>query len=81
MTNLNVKEEKDATLNPNIDRPVLLITAMRDPVAIPAMMESWIQPFVSNLQVHSVDAGHWIQIAAKDEVNNRLELFFSEVDN
>ncbi|KIY00265.1 uncharacterized protein Z520_03950 [Fonsecaea multimorphosa CBS 102226] len=80
MANLNQKDEKETVVDPHLRHPVVLITASRDPVAIPAMMESWTRPFAKDLRIHSVDAGHWVQIETKNEVNRILQDFFSEVE-
>lgn len=79
MANVNVQDE--ATLAPeqsHIGQPTLLITAANDYIAIPAMQEQGMRPYVKNLKVESVETGHWLQLEKPDEVNQRLERFFTE---
>lgn len=79
MANLNTEDE--AGIPPerfHIQQPTLLITCSQDPLAIAAMQEGAMRPFVKNLQVETVDTGHWLQLEKADEVNGFLKAFFEQ---
>jgi soluble epoxide hydrolase/lipid-phosphate phosphatase len=69
-----------ASLGPNLELPVLLITANRDMVATAAVMEKGMRQFAEDLRVKELDSGHWVQLEFKDEVNKALEDFISRVE-
>jgi predicted alpha/beta-fold hydrolase len=66
--NLNEEDEMSANIDPNIELPVLLITANRDMVATAAVMEKEIRQFAEEVLVEELDSGHWCSL------NSRMRL-------
>lgn len=62
-----------------IKQPVLLLTAKKDVICVPALHEKTTTTNAENCQVKSMDTGHWIQLEAPEETNRMLESFFQEV--
>lgn len=62
-----------------IDKPTLFVTCTRDAVVIPAVSEKQMRPFVKNIEVKSLDCGHWVQLEATDAVNHLLQEFFDRL--
>ena len=76
--NLNEPDETATPLEPKLTHPVLMVNASKDMVGLPVAPEE-IAPFTDNLEITSVATGHWMQLEAKDEVNEILETFFKKV--
>jgi len=47
----------------------LLISAEKDLIAIAAMQEQGMRPFVKDMRVEKADCGHWLQLEKPDEIN------------
>ena len=62
-----------------IQHPVLLITATDDTVGIPDVQIQNTKPYAYDLRVRPVDAGHFLQLEAPDQVSSELQSFFEEV--
>ena len=78
----NVNTSDEASLAPersHIQQPTLLISAEKDLIAITAMQEQGMRPFVKDLRVETVDCGHWLQLEKPNEINRLLGKFFEEV--
>lgn len=81
VANLNTQDE--STILPenlNVQQRSLLITCSKDYIAVPAMQEEVMRPYVKNLKVETVETGHWLQLEKPGEVNAILQSFFEEVD-
>lgn len=79
MAGLNDKDESSIALErQHIQQPTLLITCNLDPVAVGAMQEQGMRPFVQNLKVEKLEAGHWLQLEKREDVNKTLKAFFEE---
>lgn len=79
MADLN--DEDESSIDPerrHIQQPTLLITCSLDPIAVAAMQEQGMRPFVQNLKVEGLEAGHWVQQEKHGEVNKSLKAFFEE---
>lgn len=59
-------------------KPVLLLVAAKDVVGMPAMQLEPTQAYAPNLTVEELAAGHWLQLEAKDEVNQALRNLFDK---
>ncbi|KAL8949187.1 MAG: hypothetical protein Q9222_004682 [Ikaeria aurantiellina] len=80
MANVNAADE-DAIPKEKwqITKPVLLVSCTRDHVAIPELQEETMSGFVASeggLEIKKLDAGHWVMLEKKDEVNEILRNFF-----
>lgn len=62
----------------HIDRPTLFLASMNDYVAVPAMQEEQMRPLVKDMEVESLDCGHWTQLEKANEVNEILKRFFEK---
>lgn len=79
MADLNNEDESSiAPERWHIQQPTLLITAKLDPIAIPKLQEQEMRPFVQDLKVEKVEAGHWVMQQKREEVNQTLKAFFDE---
>ncbi|KAK3167934.1 hypothetical protein OEA41_004380 [Lepraria neglecta] len=74
---LNLQDEnvipKSAT---NLTKPVLLLTAAKDPVGTPARAERSTRPYAPDLWVQEIDSGHFLMLEKADEVNKAIKEFF-----
>ena len=59
-----------------IKRPVLLLTATRDPLGTPRLADGSTRPYAANLRVKAIDAGHFLMLEKAKEVNGAMEAFF-----
>ncbi|KAL8653888.1 MAG: hypothetical protein Q9210_001839 [Variospora velana] len=77
MANVNAADE-DAlpTERHRIDKPTLLITCKKDYVCVPVLQEEQMKPLVKDMEIESLDCGHWVPLEAADEVNRILQDFF-----
>lgn len=79
MANLNTEDEEEIPPERFLIRQrTLLITCGKDILAIPAMQEAAMRPFVKDLKVEKVETGHWLQLEKPEEVNEILKKFFEE---
>lgn len=62
-----------------LQKPVLLVTASKDPVGLPSTAIGGTQPFAPDLRIVPIEAGHWVQLEKRNEVNAALEAFFVEL--
>lgn len=65
----------------HIDKPTLLVVCTKDPVAIPAIQIEGTKPYVKELEIESLESGHWVQLAKANEVNEMLKGFFDRHRN
>ena len=80
MANVNVEDEVSlAPERSHIQQPTLLICADKDVIAIAAMQEQGMRPFVKDLKIEHVDSGHWVQLEKPEKVNRILATFLEEV--
>ncbi|KAL8728162.1 MAG: hypothetical protein Q9181_005436 [Wetmoreana brouardii] len=63
----------------NITKPVLLLTAAKDPIGTPARAELSTRPYAPDLMVKEIDSGHFMMLEKADEVNEALEEFFGAI--
>ncbi|KAF4470262.1 alpha beta-hydrolase [Fusarium albosuccineum] len=62
-----------------IKQPVVLITAARDRIALPEAQVNNTKPFAADINITSVDAGHFLQVEKPQEVNKKLEAFIKSL--
>ncbi|PLB54176.1 putative epoxide hydrolase [Aspergillus steynii IBT 23096] len=62
-----------------IGHPVLLLTASKDPVAVPHSQITNTAPYAADIRVKSVDAGHFLQVENPDEVSLSIHEFVREI--
>lgn len=77
----NLNTEEDTSIPPerrHIQQRTLAILGRDDFICVPAMQEATMRPYVKNLKVETVDAGHWVQLQQPDETNKLLKEFFDE---
>lgn len=80
MANVNTSDEASLALErSHMQQPTLLISAEKDLIAIAAMQEQGMRPFVKDMRVEKADRGHWLQLEKPDEINPVLGKFFEEV--
>ena len=60
----------------NITKPVLLLTAAKDPIGTPARAEAGTRPYAPDLRVQQIDSGHFMMLEKANEVNEALGAFF-----
>lgn len=60
----------------NITKPVLLLTAAKDPIGTPARAEAGTRPYVPDLRVQQIDSGHFMMLEKAEEVNDAMRAFF-----
>ncbi|KAI9926481.1 hypothetical protein ASPWEDRAFT_45416 [Aspergillus wentii DTO 134E9] len=76
--NLNEEEELQADLNPNLTVPVLMISPQPSPVELPGIGEQ-MRCIADKVVVKEVSTtGHWMQLEAREEVNEILAEFFDK---
>ena len=62
----------------NLTKPVLLLTAAKDPIGTPSRAELSTLPFAPNIQVREIDSGHFMMLERAEEVNMALDGFFRD---
>ena len=62
----------------HIHKPSLLVLCEKDYIAIPQLMEESMRPFAKDMEVKTVDCGHWLLLEKTDEVNEILKDFFEK---
>jgi pimeloyl-ACP methyl ester carboxylesterase len=80
IANVNLSDE--SSIPPerhHIEQPTLAIFGSGDVFCVPAMNEEMTRPYVKNLKVEIVDAGHFFPLQKPDETNKILKEFFDEV--
>ena len=60
----------------NITKPVLLLTASKDPIGTPGRAENSTRPFALHFRAKSIDSGHFMMLEKANEVNEALRDFF-----
>lgn len=60
----------------NITKPVLLLTAAKDPIGTPARAEAGTRPYASDLRIQQIDSGHFMMLEKAKEVNEAMRAFF-----
>lgn len=60
----------------NLTKPVLLLTAAKDPIGTPARAERSTRPYAPALRVQEIDSGHFMMLEKADEVNKAINEFF-----
>ncbi|KAL8710446.1 MAG: hypothetical protein Q9225_007287, partial [Loekoesia sp. 1 TL-2023] len=60
----------------NLTKPVLLLTAAKDPIGTPARAELSTRPYAPDLIVKSIDSGHFTMLEKADEINEAMREFF-----
>lgn len=58
--------------NIKIQEPTFLGTCLKDVVVLAPLQKATTSPLATNLTLHEYDAGHWVQVEAKDELNRDL---------
>ena len=78
IANLNTPDEdKISDEAKHIHQQTLLITCTHDAIAVPAIQEQGMRPFVKDLVIREFSSGHWVQAEKAAELNACLELFVS----
>ena len=62
----------------NLSKPVLLVTALKDPIGIPVAAEGSTRPYAPQLQIQGVDSGHFLMLEKADEVNEAIRTFVEQ---
>ena len=62
----------------NLSKPVLLLTAGKDPIGTPARAEGSTRPYAPDLRVQEIDSGHFMMLEKADEVNKAMSDFFED---
>jgi len=67
------EDDKRAPLSAyQVEKPVFLGLAQKDPIALPVMIRSSTEKHCKNLTVKSFDGGHWLLWDNKDDINKEL---------
>ena len=66
------------TSSANLTKPVLLLTATKDPIGTPGRAELSTRPFAPDLRVKGIESGHFLMVEKADEVNEALRKFIEE---
>lgn len=59
----------------HIQQRTLAILASRDSIGVPALQEATMRPWIPNLRIATMDAGHWVQLLKPNELNELLKGF------
>lgn len=79
MANVNAADEEALPIERHhIDKPTLLVTCEKDYVCVPWVQEEQMKPFVRELEVESLDCGHWVPLKAADALHKVLQDFFDK---
>ncbi|KAL8955097.1 MAG: hypothetical protein Q9183_006793, partial [Haloplaca sp. 2 TL-2023] len=62
----------------HIHKPSLLVLCKKDYIAVPQLMEESMRPFAKDMEVKTVDCGHWLVLEKTDEVNEILKDFLEK---
>ncbi|KAL3467338.1 Alpha/Beta hydrolase protein [Aspergillus heterothallicus] len=76
VNNINEKDEAQGNINPELSMPVLMVYPQPTKLELPGV-EGQMRQFAPDLTFKRVStAGHWMQLEARDEVNEILKEFF-----
>ncbi|KAL2808572.1 Alpha/Beta hydrolase protein [Aspergillus granulosus] len=76
VNNISEQDELQANINPSLSMPVLMVCPQPTKLELPGVEEQMRQ-VASDLTFKRVStAGHWVQLEARDEVNEILREFF-----
>ncbi|GIJ98225.1 hypothetical protein Aspvir_000340 [Aspergillus viridinutans] len=79
--NVNKDDEVEANLDAKLKMPVLMIGPQRNKLEIPGFLEH-MKDFAEEFTLKRVSTtGHWIQLEAREELNDILEAFFAGPDS
>lgn len=79
MANLNSTDEMAVPSDRRqTDKAALLVACTKDYVGIPSMQEESTRMFANDLEVESLDCGHWVQLEKANEVNEILKSFIEK---
>ncbi|KAL4990618.1 Alpha/Beta hydrolase protein [Aspergillus falconensis] len=74
--NINEQDELEAAIDPALSMPVLMVCPRPTKLELPGVEEQMRQ-VASDLTFRRVStAGHWLQLEARDEINNLLKGFY-----
>jgi len=62
-----------------VTHPVLLVTALRDPIALPSMAKAASAAWCTILTVRELDTGHWVMLEKPDELNATIDEYLREL--
>ncbi|KAL2420052.1 hypothetical protein ABEF95_004121 [Exophiala dermatitidis] len=60
-------------------KPLLMLLASNDPIAIPGAQLDMTRQYAPELTVKELPTGHWVMLEAKDAVNKELRDFFEKL--
>jgi len=78
----NVNSEDEAHLasgDSQFERPTLLVTCSKDPIAVADMQEKTTKQHARNLRIKQLETGHWVQLEQPSKVNEFLQEFIESL--
>ncbi|KAE8357113.1 Alpha/Beta hydrolase protein [Aspergillus caelatus] len=80
VSNINLEDEEEAQITPSLSMPALLICPKKLELEMPGLEEGMRAVCVGDLVIKRVSTeGHWVQLEAREEVNQILGEFFERV--
>jgi soluble epoxide hydrolase/lipid-phosphate phosphatase len=76
--NFDFLDEEAAKPDPKLDTPVLMIVAKLDPLSN-TMANNDMKNYAANLKFVELEAGHWVQVEKRYEVNAILKEFYKSI--
>ena len=79
MANLNAADDDTVpSERRQIDKPTLLVVCTKDYVANLTMQTEQTRAFANQMEVETLDCGHWAQLEKADETNAMLKQFIEK---
>lgn len=60
-----------------VEKPVLLLLAAHDPIALAPIMQQMTEPYAPHLKVRTIGTGHWLMLEDAERVSKELEDFLA----
>ncbi|KAE8143433.1 Alpha/Beta hydrolase protein [Aspergillus pseudotamarii] len=80
VSNINLEDEEEANITPSLSIPVLLICPRKSELEVPGLEEGMRAVCAGDLVVKRVSTeGHWVQLEAREEVNQIIGEFLEGV--
>jgi len=78
----NVNSEDEAPLasgDSQFERPTLLVTCSKDPIAVADIQEKTTKQYAKSLRIKQLETGHWVQLEQPSKVNGIIQEFIESL--